>query len=115
MVGFYFKGSLNLDHNEKGAEGRGIGSSEILGGGEEMVGGTQGNNDFILLMIHRNEGVCSADQPLEPPRKAEREVIGKGRCKTETHPDPASRQQEDAVKFGLLGKEREGEEMEEFR
>lgn len=33
----------------------------------------------------------------------------------DTHPDPASRQQEDAVKFGLLGKEWEGEEMEEFR
>lgn len=50
-----------------------------------MIGGTQGNKGFILITIHRNEGMCSAYQPPEQPRKAEREATGKGRWKTGTH------------------------------
>lgn len=84
MVGFYFKGSLNLDNNEEGAEGSSFGNSADSGGWGEVIGGTQGNNGFTLIMIHRNEGIRSTYQHPELPRKAEIEAIGKDR---DTHPD----------------------------
>lgn len=65
--------------------------------------------------IHRNEGTGSLYRHLEMPRKAKREAIGQGGWKTEMHTQtPASKKQDDTVKFGSPRKEWKGGKMEEF-
>lgn len=73
----------------------------MLGGREEVMAGTRGN-DFILVVIHRDGGKLHSPAPETVAQSRERGPLGRAEGnQSKTHiQTPKSRRQEESVKPG---------------